>query len=67
MVPPGIEEVVVAQHLGAGLSRPLEDGRTIVDDEADVPVPIGGLGAAGGQRDELVADVDERHLSASPA
>ena len=39
----------------------------IVDDEADVPVGVGLLGAAGRQRDELVAHVDEGHAPSAAA
>ena len=33
----------------------------VVDDEAEVPVVVGSLRAAFGQREELVAHADERH------
>ena len=41
-------------------------GLDVVDDEADVSVRVGRLRAAGRQRDELVADVDEGDALATP-
>lgn len=63
MVAPGIEEVEAAagKDAGAGLLQRVAGSFEIVDDEPDVPVRVGLLGAAGRQRDELVAHVDEGH------
>ena len=65
MVAPGIEEVEAATRKDAcaGFLQRAPSGIEIVDDEADVPVGVGLLGAAGRERDELVAHVDEGHAS----
>jgi RNA polymerase sigma factor (sigma-70 family) len=61
VVAPGIEEVVVAEQLRAGVAGRGQRRLAVVDDEPDVARPVGGLRPARGERDELVAQVDERH------
>ena len=65
-VAPGVDEVVPA-NLDAGLPRELEGTLLVVDDEAEVTMSIGRLRAPGCERDELVADVDERHPTGAAA
>jgi hypothetical protein len=60
VVAPRVAEVV-ATHLGASLPGGCESPLLVVDDETEMPVVVGGLAAALGERDELVADVDEGH------
>ena len=69
MVAPRIEEVQAAagKDAGAGLLQRVPRGVEIVDDEPDVPVRVGLLGAAGRERDELVAHVDEGHATSAAA
>ena len=69
MVAPRIEEVQAAtrKDAGAGLLQRAPGGVEVVDDEADVPVRVGLLGAAGRERDELVAHVDEGHAPSAAA
>ncbi len=64
VVPPRVEEVVRADHAHACLARPADDFRLVVHDEPVVP----RRDRLGGplERDELVAEVDERH-SSTPA
>jgi hypothetical protein len=68
-VAPGVEEIEAAAREDRD-PEPLErlaHGRAVVDHEAEVPVLVRRLRAALGQRDELVAHVDERHGVAAPA
>ena len=69
VVAPRVDEVEPAagQDLGARLLERLAQRRAVVDDEAEVAVLVLGLRAAGGERDELIAHVDERHARAAAA
>jgi uncharacterized cupin superfamily protein len=69
MVPPGIEEIEAAagEDADAGLIERAPSGFEIVDDEAEMPMRVGLLGAAGGECDELVAHVDEGHAPPASA
>src|SRR6185369_7345322 len=67
VVAPGVEEVVVSEHLSARLTCGGEGGFAVVYDETDVARPVGRLGATCRDGDELVAQVDERHRSAVAA
>jgi len=60
VIPPRVAEVVVADHLRAGLSRGGECRLTLVHHEPDVAVLVGRLRAAAGNGEELIAHVDER-------
>src|SRR5581483_1722340 len=60
-VTPGVAEVVVSDHLGAGGARCGQRRRAIVDHDADVAALVPRLAAPGRKGDELVAHVDERH------
>jgi catechol 2,3-dioxygenase-like lactoylglutathione lyase family enzyme len=69
VVAPGVEEVEAASRLDLG-TRLFEGvaGRFfVVDDEAEVPLPVRRLRSAFRERDELVADVDERHARRATA
>ncbi len=60
-VAPWVEEVVAAGHLRSGCVCRRDRRRPVVDDETDVAVAVGLAAPTLRQRDELVADVDERH------
>ncbi len=49
------------------IAQPPDRLIAIVDDEADVALTVLRAGARGGKRDELVAEVDERHPARTPA
>src|SRR5919197_2359430 len=69
VVAPRIAEVDRAARLDVD-ARVLQSAARrllVVDDEAEVPVRVGRLRAAGGERDELVAHVDEGHPAGAPA
>jgi len=51
----------------AGLLKCAPSNFLVVDDETEVAVPVGLLRAAGRERDELVAHVDEGHAAAAAA
>ena len=53
-------------NLDAGLLQRSADRLLVIDDQSKVPCTIGQLRAPGRQRDELIADVDERHRRADP-
>ena len=59
--PPGVEEVVVAEHVRARFARRGKRRGPVLDDETDVPRAVRRLLPARRQRDELVAQIDERH------
>ena len=61
-VAPRVEEVEkrTRQRLDAGVGERGADGLLVVDDESDVTAVVGRLAAALLQREELVAQVDER-------
>ena len=61
LVSPGVEERVAAEDLYACLSRRRENSCLIVDDQAEVPRRVRALRASFGEREELVAHVDEGH------
>jgi uncharacterized cupin superfamily protein len=69
MVAPRIEEVQAAarQDACAGLFQRAPGSFEIVDDETDVSVRVGLLGATGRERDELVTHVDEGHALTAAA
>ena len=58
---------MAADHLRAGLARPLHRRLLVVDDEADVAAAVRRLRSARLERDELVAEVDEGHVPAAAA
>src|SRR5262249_6333866 len=66
-VAPRVEEVEAAPRLDldAGLLERAAGRLLVVDDEAEMPMSVGRLRPAFGERDELVADVDEGHASAA--
>src|SRR5262249_53054577 len=51
----------------ACLAPTVADGFFVVDDETEVPAVVRPLPAALGERDELVAEVDERHAADATA
>src|SRR5207237_4325068 len=61
-----VEAVVAPDDARARLPRPPQRLLLIVDDEADVVGPVAPARAFR-QRDELIADVDERHAAAAAA
>ena len=61
LVSPRVEERVAAEDLHARLARRREHRRLIVDDEPEVAGRIRALGPSFGEREELVAHVDEGH------
>ena len=65
-VAPWVEEVVPAD-LDARRAHGRKRGFFVLDDEADVPVAVGRLSSLTRESDELVADVDEGHVSRPPA
>ena len=65
-VAPRIDEVVAAD-LDARLPCKVERAILVVDDEAEVAMPVRRLRAPARERDELVADIDERHPSRASA
>src|SRR5581483_9408404 len=69
VVAPRIVEVERAARADAhaGFGERLARSFLVVDYQAEVPGLIRRLGAPGGQRDELVAHVDERHTAAVAA
>ena len=69
MVAPWVCEVERPRrrHRNPLFAQPLANGLLVIDDQTEVPRPIGRLRAAGGKRDELIAHVDERHPGPSPA
>ncbi len=68
VVAPGIAEVqpAAARDVGAGVLEPAAHLLAVVHHEAEVALPVGLLGAAGGEHEELVAHVDERHAGHAP-
>jgi nitroreductase len=62
-VAPGVAEVVsTAEELDSRLSQRLERGLSVLDDEPEVPLVVGRLRAALGEREELVAHVEKGHV-----
>src|SRR5438270_6849674 len=63
VVAPGVCEVERAGRLHGNLlfAQALAHGLLVIDDQTEVPRLVGRLRAAGGEGDELVAHVDERH------
>ena len=66
VVAPRVSERVAAEDLDAGLAGGGEHRGAVVDDEAEVALAVGLAVRALGEREELVAHVDERH-PADPA
>ena len=60
-------EAAAAHDLGAGGLQPGAHGVAVVDDEPEVAVLVGRLTPRGGEGEELVAEVDERHRGADAA
>ena len=56
---------MAADHLRSGVARPLHRRLLVVDDEADVAPAVGRLRPPCLEGDELVAEIDERHVPAS--
>ena len=65
VVAPRVEEVVTPDHPSSRLARAADDLRLVVDDEAVVTRGHGRGGLL--ERDELVAEIDERHVPTPPA
>ena len=61
VVAPRVAERVAAEDLDAGLTGRGEHRLAVVDDEAEMPLAIGLALRALGEREELVAHVDEGH------
>ena len=66
-IPPRIPEVVTADELDRRLAKATHRILQVVDDQTDVPVRVGSVGARRCERDELVAEVEERHPARAPA
>ena len=64
VVPPRVAEVVVAEQFGTCLPGRGKRRGAVVDDEADVPRAVRPLLASYRERNELVAQIDERHRAA---
>jgi hypothetical protein len=61
-IAPRIMEVeAAAERRDAQLLQPRSHGFLVVDDQAEMALAVGRLRSARGERDELVAHVDERH------
>jgi hypothetical protein len=58
---------VPAEDLDPGLAGRRKHGLPVVDHEPDMPSGVRGLRPSLGERDELVAHVDERHPADSAA
>jgi catechol 2,3-dioxygenase-like lactoylglutathione lyase family enzyme len=69
LVAPGVEEVEAPAglELDAGVNERLARRLLVVDDETEVARPIRGLRSPLGERDELVAQIDEGHAPGAAA